>query len=294
MRSIWERVRKSYLMVVSLVAVLGTWNALAGYLDLPGPKVVSKSVREIFIDKPSLIAYDVSIDSSMGMAPVAATLPRPPVCDDRAAVELLDQATTAVTPPRSRAERHIFPLVDGTMNLRSPAPNSTAFQVQAVTTSPAITLSFLLENPQAAEAPVVLDGIVILTERLGDLTARDYRLRVTWTRSPVLVPQAIPVLRLHSFVSTDSNLSPTVIQTQIEPTSTSRWLQGNGESRSTSSWTAQGCIPWAPRCWGFNRAAQSNNHCPKVCSGGLVSVAAASRTQVQTLSSLIDAREPGS
>jgi hypothetical protein len=97
-KKIEERVRGPYLVLLGLVAVLGTWNALAGYLDLPGPKVVSKSVREVFINRPTLVAYDISIGSSVGQGSVTSRLPLPPVCFDRAEIELLESEPQTVEP----------------------------------------------------------------------------------------------------------------------------------------------------------------------------------------------------
>jgi hypothetical protein len=55
---------------------------------------------------------------------------------------------------------------------------------------------------------VVLDELVVESERLSDLSVGDFRVRVTWTRAPSLIPQGIPVLRLGSRIPVESDSIP--------------------------------------------------------------------------------------
>jgi hypothetical protein len=194
-----EFIRKRYTFLVSLVGVLGTWNALAGSLDLPGPKVVSRELRELIVGRQVLAVYDIDLESSFSNVQMSTASPPPDLCFDNASVDLI-AAPRRLEGPRLPAAFWAFayPDVSG-----SHSTNGGSFEVVATTAPAELTLSFIVANPIGADSSITLDELTFLTTKRGSFPNGDYRLRTTWVRGPIVVPNTLPLLSLISFVGQD-------------------------------------------------------------------------------------------
>ena len=197
MRSFSNVPGRWYAGIVTVVAVLGTWNTLATYLDLPGPRVVSQRIEEVFTERADITSYGFEFSAYSRVA-ASSPLPLPTSCTETATLRVRQPAVRMEVGrwPREVLLPSYFVHSDIDMTWTAPGTPPEQFVTHTSRSAPTAGLSFYVEYPGRGQGVVVLDELEFVTSRVSDVALNDFDLEISWNRSLVVQPAPLPVLNL--------------------------------------------------------------------------------------------------